>query len=57
MCAKRTRDSSSGQSVEVHVLAYPKRTFKARLTYVAALVDPTTHRLPVRAEIDTETAR
>jgi len=41
-----------GQSVEVHVLAYPKRTFKARLTYVAALVDPTTHRLPVRAEID-----
>jgi cobalt-zinc-cadmium efflux system membrane fusion protein len=41
-----------GQSVEVHVLAYPKRTFKARLTYVAALVDPTTHRLPVRAQID-----
>ena len=41
-----------GQSVEVHVLAYPKRTFKARVTYVAALVDPVTHRLPVRAEID-----
>jgi cobalt-zinc-cadmium efflux system membrane fusion protein len=41
-----------GQSVEVHVLAYPKRAFKARVTYVAALVDSVTHRLPVRAEID-----
>ena len=41
-----------GQAVEVHVLAYPKRVFKARVTYVAAVVDPVTHRLPVRAEID-----
>src|SRR5271166_431570 len=41
-----------GQAVEVHVLAYPKRAFKARLTYVSAVVDPTTHRIPVRAEID-----
>jgi membrane fusion protein, heavy metal efflux system len=41
-----------GQSVEVHVLAYPKRLFKARVTYVAAVIDPLTHRLPVRAEID-----
>jgi membrane fusion protein, heavy metal efflux system len=41
-----------GQSVEVRVLAYPNRTFKARVTYIAALVDPTTHRLPVRAEIE-----
>ena len=41
-----------GQAVEVHVLAYPKRAFKARLTYVSALVDPNTHRIPVRAEID-----
>jgi membrane fusion protein, heavy metal efflux system len=41
-----------GQSVEVRVLAYPNRAFKARLTYIAALVDPTTHRLPVRAEIE-----
>jgi membrane fusion protein, heavy metal efflux system len=41
-----------GQSVEVRVLAYPKRTFKARITYVAALIDSVTHRLPVRAEID-----
>jgi membrane fusion protein, heavy metal efflux system len=41
-----------GQSVEVRVLAYPQRTFKARVTYVAPTVDPITHRLPVRAEID-----
>jgi cobalt-zinc-cadmium efflux system membrane fusion protein len=41
-----------GQAVEVRVLAYPKRVFTARVTYVAALVDPTTHRLPVRAQID-----
>jgi membrane fusion protein, heavy metal efflux system len=41
-----------GQAVEVRVLAYPKRTFKARVTYVAALVDSVTHRLPVRAEIE-----
>jgi cobalt-zinc-cadmium efflux system membrane fusion protein len=41
-----------GQSVEVRVLAYPNRTFKARVTYIAALVDAATHRLPVRAEIE-----
>ena len=41
-----------GQAMEVHVPAYPKRSFDARITYVAALVDPVTHRLPVRAEID-----
>jgi cobalt-zinc-cadmium efflux system membrane fusion protein len=41
-----------GQSVEVRVLAYPKRVFKARVTYVAALVDAASHRLPVRAEIE-----
>ena len=41
-----------GQPVDVHVLAYPKRIFRARVSYVAALVDPVTHRLPVRAVID-----
>jgi cobalt-zinc-cadmium efflux system membrane fusion protein len=40
-----------GQAVEVHVLAYPERTFNARISYVAALLDPVTHRLPVRADI------
>jgi cobalt-zinc-cadmium efflux system membrane fusion protein len=41
-----------GQSVEVRVPAYPERVFKARITYVAAIIDSNTHRLPVRAEID-----
>jgi cobalt-zinc-cadmium efflux system membrane fusion protein len=45
-----------GQAVEVHVLAYPQRIFKARLTYVAAVVDAATHRLPVRAVIDNRDA-
>jgi cobalt-zinc-cadmium efflux system membrane fusion protein len=40
-----------GQAVEVRVPAYPARVFKARVTYVAAMIDPNTHRLPVRAEI------
>jgi len=40
------------QAMEVRVPAYPQRVFKATVTYVAALVDPITHRLPVRAEID-----
>jgi membrane fusion protein, heavy metal efflux system len=40
-----------GQSVEVNVPAYQNRVFKARLTFVSAVVDPVTHRLPVRAEI------
>jgi cobalt-zinc-cadmium efflux system membrane fusion protein len=51
----READSGSvrlGQVMVVHVPAYPEREFKARVTYVAALVDPVTHRLPVRAEID-----
>lgn len=38
--------------VEVHVLAFPDRVFKAKLSYVAATIDPTTHRLPVRAEVE-----
>ncbi len=41
-----------GQVVEVRVLAYPERVFKARLTYVAAVVDAVTHRIAVRAVID-----
>jgi membrane fusion protein, heavy metal efflux system len=40
-----------GDSVEVHVLAYPGRVFKAKLAYVAPSVDPATHRLSVRAEV------
>jgi cobalt-zinc-cadmium efflux system membrane fusion protein len=41
-----------GQPVEVHVLAYPGRVFQAKLAYVAPSVDPNTHRLPVRAEVE-----
>ena len=43
-----------GAPVEVHVLALPERVFKAKLTYVARSVDPNTHRLPVRAEIQNQ---
>jgi cobalt-zinc-cadmium efflux system membrane fusion protein len=51
----READSGSvqlAQVMEVHVAAYPKRTFVARITYIAAIIDSVTHRLPVRAEID-----
>jgi cobalt-zinc-cadmium efflux system membrane fusion protein len=41
-----------GDPVEVRVLAYPGRVFKARITYVAPSIDPTIHRLLVRAEVD-----
>ena len=41
-----------GQLVEVHVTAYPERLFKARVTWIAPSIDPNTHRLPVRAEIE-----
>ena len=41
-----------GQQVQVRVLAYPQRDFNARVTHVGALLDPVTHRLPVRAQID-----
>jgi cobalt-zinc-cadmium efflux system membrane fusion protein len=40
-----------GQPVEVRVLAYPDRTFSARVSYVSPVIDATTHRLLVRAEI------
>jgi cobalt-zinc-cadmium efflux system membrane fusion protein len=43
-----------GAPVEVHILALPERVFRARLTYVAPSVDPNTHRLPVRAEIQNQ---
>jgi membrane fusion protein, heavy metal efflux system len=41
-----------GDKVEVRVLAYPGRVFEGRLNYVAASIDSTTHRLPVRAEVE-----
>jgi cobalt-zinc-cadmium efflux system membrane fusion protein len=41
-----------GDPVQVSVLAFPGRVFNARVRYVAAGIDPNTHRLPVRAELD-----
>jgi cobalt-zinc-cadmium efflux system membrane fusion protein len=41
----------TGDPVSVNVLAFPGHPFNARLTYVATSIDPTTHRLSVRAEV------
>ena len=41
-----------GDPVEVRVLAYPGRVFKAKITWVASSIDPNIHRLPVRAEVE-----
>jgi membrane fusion protein, heavy metal efflux system len=41
-----------GDAVELRVLAYPGRVFKARITFVAPSLDPATRRLPVRAEVE-----
>jgi cobalt-zinc-cadmium efflux system membrane fusion protein len=43
---------SLGQDIEFTVLALPGRTFKARIDYVSAAIDPSTRRLLVRATID-----
>ena len=43
-----------GQPLEVRVLAYPKEVFRARVSYIGAAADPTTHRVPVRAEVANE---
>lgn len=40
-----------GEAVDVTVAALPGRVFPARLTWVGAGIDTTTHRLAVRAEI------
>ena len=41
-----------GQPVEVRVLALPGRVFKATVSWVAPSIDPTTRRLPVRANVE-----
>jgi cobalt-zinc-cadmium efflux system membrane fusion protein len=45
-------DVKVGQDMDFTVLALPGRTFKARIDYVSAAIDPTTRRLMVRATID-----
>jgi membrane fusion protein, heavy metal efflux system len=42
----------SGLPVEVHVLAFPGRTFKAKISWVAPSIDANTHRLSVRADVE-----
>src|SRR5260370_41035241 len=41
-----------GLPLEVHVLAYPGRVFKGKVSYVSPSIDPNTHRLPVRADVE-----
>ncbi len=41
-----------GEPVEVHVLAFPGRVFKARISWVAPSIDSNTHRLSVRADVE-----
>ena len=41
-----------GLPLEVHVLAYPDRVFKGKISWVAPSIDPNTHRLPVRADME-----
>src|SRR5215831_12802591 len=43
---------SVGQDVRVTVMAYPGREFWGRISTIGATVDPTTHRVLVRSEID-----
>jgi cobalt-zinc-cadmium efflux system membrane fusion protein len=40
-----------GQPIQMHVSAFPGRTFEAKLDYIAPMIDPTTRRLPVHAVI------
>jgi cobalt-zinc-cadmium efflux system membrane fusion protein len=40
-----------GAPVEVRVLAFPERTFTAKLSWVAPAIDPNTRRLSVRADV------
>ena len=51
----REEDATSlhvGDMVEVRVLAIPNKVFKARVTFIASSIDPNTHRLAVRAEVE-----
>jgi cobalt-zinc-cadmium efflux system membrane fusion protein len=41
-----------GQSVEAQLPAYPGEIFAARVSYIGPAVDPATHRVIVRAEIE-----
>ncbi len=40
-----------GEVADVRVIALPRQIFTAKLTWIAPAIDPTTHRLAVRAEL------
>jgi membrane fusion protein, heavy metal efflux system len=44
----------TGEPVSVRVLAYPDKTFRAKLSWISPSVDPNTRRIPVRAEVENE---
>jgi len=56
LIAQLTEDDAAlvhnGDQVDVTTTAYPGRTFHAKIDNIAAALDPTTHRLPVRASIE-----
>jgi cobalt-zinc-cadmium efflux system membrane fusion protein len=41
-----------GLPVEVHVLAFPGPVFRVKISWVAPSIDPSTHRLSVRADVE-----
>jgi cobalt-zinc-cadmium efflux system membrane fusion protein len=42
----------AGLPVEVSVPAYPSRVFAAAISWVGTSIDPNTHRLPIRADVE-----
>jgi membrane fusion protein, heavy metal efflux system len=43
---------SVGQEVKVSVMAFPNRTFEGRISTIASAVDPNTHRVLVRSDVE-----
>jgi membrane fusion protein, heavy metal efflux system len=41
-----------GQEVQVSLLAYPDKLFKGHITTITSMVDPNTHRMLVRSEVE-----
>jgi membrane fusion protein, heavy metal efflux system len=41
-----------GQEVKVSVLSYPAKVFEGRISTIGSIIDPNTHRMLVRSEID-----
>jgi len=41
-----------GEPVQVKVMAYPNRVFRAKISKIYPMIDPNTHRATVRSEIE-----